>query len=108
MLVGPAANVGVVPRGSRRYLVPVRAAYLAVNRIPGMASLVHRLPVGRLRRRLRADVRGRDVIEILDALAAAGVRAWLVGGWGIDALVGTQTRDHEDVDVCVDTTDVGA
>jgi lincosamide nucleotidyltransferase A/C/D/E len=38
-------------------------------------------------------------VELLDAFADAGVRVWVAGGWGIDALVGRQTREHRDLDV---------
>jgi lincosamide nucleotidyltransferase A/C/D/E len=44
----------------------------------------------------------RDVHEALDALTAAGVDVWLDGGWGIDALVGEQTRAHSDLDAAVE------
>jgi lincosamide nucleotidyltransferase A/C/D/E len=47
-------------------------------------------------------VRAEEVIEVLDALVAGGVRVWLDGGWGVDALLGTQTREHEDVDIVVE------
>jgi lincosamide nucleotidyltransferase A/C/D/E len=47
------------------------------------------------------------VLAVMDALDAAGVRAWVEGGWGIDALVGRQTRDHDDVDLAVDSDDGG-
>ncbi len=47
------------------------------------------------------------VLEILDALARAGVRAWVDGGWGVDALVGRQTRPHDDLDLVVALADVG-
>ena len=40
---------------------------------------------------------------MLDALERADVRAWVEGGWGIDALVGRETRDHDDLDLAVDT-----
>lgn len=40
--------------------------------------------------------------RVLDALETLGCRFWLEGGWGIDALVGHQTRGHRDVDVDVD------
>jgi len=43
-----------------------------------------------------------DVLEVLGALQRAGLRVWLDGGWGIDALLGEQTRDHEDVDIVVE------
>ena len=35
-----------------------------------------------------------------------GVRLWLMGGWGVDALVGQQTRIHHDVDVLVEVTEL--
>ena len=38
-----------------------------------------------------------DVLEIVARLDAAGVQVWLDGGWGVDALIGHQTRDHEDL-----------
>lgn len=40
-----------------------------------------------------------QVIEVLDCLDAAEVTAWLDGGWGVDALVGSQTRPHSDLDL---------
>ena len=43
-----------------------------------------------------------EVLAVLDALSAAGCRHWLEGGWGVDALIGRQTRPHRDVDVDID------
>ena len=40
-----------------------------------------------------------EVLRVLDTLAAAGVRASLTGGWGVDALLGRQTRAHGDADL---------
>jgi lincosamide nucleotidyltransferase A/C/D/E len=40
-----------------------------------------------------------DVLEILDALERAGADVWIGGGWGIDALLGVQTRPHRDLDL---------
>lgn len=34
-------------------------------------------------------------------LEAAGVELWVDGGWAVDALLGEQTRDHDDLDVVV-------
>jgi lincosamide nucleotidyltransferase A/C/D/E len=45
---------------------------------------------------------GRDVVEVLDRLRSAGVRFWVDGGWGVDALLGEQTREHEDLDLVVE------
>lgn len=40
-----------------------------------------------------------DVLHILDLLRRAGAEVWVGGGWGIDALVGEQSRDHRDLDL---------
>jgi lincosamide nucleotidyltransferase A/C/D/E len=40
-----------------------------------------------------------DVLAVMRALDRAGLRAWIGGGWGIDALVGEQTRRHDDLDL---------
>lgn len=42
------------------------------------------------------------VHEVLALLSDAGVEAWIGGGWGVDALVGRQTREHDDLDLAVD------
>jgi lincosamide nucleotidyltransferase A/C/D/E len=55
-----------------------------------------------------ARAEASDVIEVLDALDAAGVDAWLDGGWAVDAALGEQTRDHQDVDLVVPLDDVAA
>ena len=43
-----------------------------------------------------------DVLTVLDLANRAGARLWIDGGWGVDALLGTQTRDHGDLDVAVE------
>jgi len=40
-----------------------------------------------------------DVLDVLALLRRAGVQVWVGGGWGIDALLGAQTRDHRDLDL---------
>jgi lincosamide nucleotidyltransferase A/C/D/E len=46
-----------------------------------------------------------DVAEILGWLQAAEVDVWLDGGWGVDALVGEETREHNDLDLIVRDAD---
>jgi lincosamide nucleotidyltransferase A/C/D/E len=46
-------------------------------------------------------VEAAEVLRVLDALDAAGVRAGITGGWGIDALLRRETRPHGDVDLGV-------
>lgn len=47
-----------------------------------------------------------DVLEVLAALEGANVVLWLDGGWGVDALLEEQTREHDDLDVVVDINDL--
>ena len=49
-----------------------------------------------------------DVLAVLDALGRASIESWLDGGWGVDALLGEQTRPHEDVDLVLRVSDVAA
>jgi lincosamide nucleotidyltransferase A/C/D/E len=42
---------------------------------------------------------GADVLHVIDLLKAAGVPVWVDGGWGVDALLGEQTRLHDDLDL---------
>jgi lincosamide nucleotidyltransferase A/C/D/E len=43
-----------------------------------------------------------DVLEVVEVVRSVGCRFWLEGGWGVDALIGHQTRPHRDVDVDFD------
>src|SRR3954465_6298085 len=47
-----------------------------------------------------------DALAALDALA--GCRAWVGGGWGVDALVDRATRRHRDLDLALDARDEAA
>jgi lincosamide nucleotidyltransferase A/C/D/E len=49
----------------------------------------------------RMTMTAADVVEILGWLRAASADVWLDGGWGVDALVGEQTREHKDLDLIV-------
>jgi len=51
-------------------------------------------------------VHAEDVISIYKCLSANGIQVWLNGGWGIDALLGEQTRPHKDLDVIMLLNDV--
>ena len=42
-----------------------------------------------------------DVLDVLDLLAESQLEAILDGGWGVDALLGAQHRDHDDLDLVV-------
>lgn len=55
-----------------------------------------------------AGMPASEVTVLYRAAVTAGVRVWVDGGWCVDALVGEQTRDHDDLDVAVDRDDVDA
>lgn len=48
----------------------------------------------------------QDVLELYTLLGDHGVQLWLDGGWGIDALLGRQTRPHKDLDAFVAFADL--
>jgi lincosamide nucleotidyltransferase A/C/D/E len=47
-------------------------------------------------------VTGASVIEVVRELERDGLSVWLDGGWGIDALLGRETRTHADLDLVID------
>ena len=49
-----------------------------------------------------------DIVALLDALEQHGVTAWLDGGWGVDALLEEQTREHDDLDLVNSVDDTPA
>ena len=82
-----------------------RATFPVLKRTPLRRITEHGWFV-RFRKRVYAMDAG-DALEVLDALARAGVPSWLVGGWGVDALLGTVTRTHGDADVLVEDSSEG-
>ncbi|HLB76631.1 MAG TPA: amino acid transporter [Candidatus Dormibacteraeota bacterium] len=54
----------------------------------------------------KTQMEAADVVAVGDVLADARVTCWLDGGWGVDALVGRQTRPHEDLDLVIAVDDV--
>lgn len=42
-----------------------------------------------------------DVIQIYSRLVERGICIWIDGGWGVDALLGGQTRPHKDLDIAI-------
>ena len=43
-----------------------------------------------------------DLLAVTTALHGADIAHWVAGGWGVDALVGRQTRPHRDLDLAID------
>ena len=51
-------------------------------------------------------VEAKDVVDLVQLFKHEGIDVWLVGGWGVDALLGEQTRPHEDVDIVIEEKNV--
>ena len=47
-----------------------------------------------------------DVIDLYTSLENLGIKVWVDGGWSVDALLGKQTRVHEDLDIAVEAKHV--
>ena len=47
-----------------------------------------------------------DAADLYRAFNAAGIRIWIDGGWAVDALLGRQTRPHQDLDIAIERNDV--
>lgn len=43
-----------------------------------------------------------DALEIIEMAQRNGISVWLDGGWGVDALLGRQTRKHRDIDLFIE------
>lgn len=48
------------------------------------------------------SVNKENFLRIIDLLTDLDIRYWVEGGWGIDVLIGKQTREHRDVDIDFD------
>jgi lincosamide nucleotidyltransferase A/C/D/E len=51
------------------------------------------------------EMTASDVIEIAQLLDQNRIDVWIDGGWGVDALLGEQTRTHRDLDIAVQHKD---
>jgi lincosamide nucleotidyltransferase A/C/D/E len=47
-----------------------------------------------------------DVIDLYTELENLKITIWVDGGWGVDALIGEQTRAHQDLDIAIQKKDV--
>src|SRR5260221_6501645 len=56
----------------------------------------------------KSEMTAKDAIELYKLFDQHGIKVWIDGGWGVDALLGHQTREHDDLDVALRHSDVSA
>jgi lincosamide nucleotidyltransferase A/C/D/E len=49
-----------------------------------------------------------DVVMLYQVLEKQGIKIWIDGGWGVDALMEKQTRPHADLDIVIEKKDTKA
>lgn len=54
----------------------------------------------------KPEMTSSALVELLRLFESAAIPVWLDGGWGVDALLQTQTRTHKDVDIVLSVADV--
>jgi len=93
------------------HATPTAASYPPVTcKFDAHPQLTTTLPNGAAPRQTdavseRADSQLRVIKAVVNTLEAAGISAWLFGGWGLDARIGRITREHGDVEFWVERTD---
>ncbi len=51
---------------------------------------------------MNKEMSAEQLLTILGDLESIGAKTWLDGGWGVDALLGEQTRTHKDADFFIE------
>ena len=46
-----------------------------------------------------------ELVRLVGLFEVEGLRVWLDGGWGVDALLERQTREHDDLDLVSELAD---
>jgi lincosamide nucleotidyltransferase A/C/D/E len=52
------------------------------------------------------EMTANDVLEVVRLFSQNHIELYIDGGWGVDALLGQQTRTHADLDIAVQHKDV--
>ena len=55
---------------------------------------------------MKPEMTLRALVDLLQLFESTGIEVWLDGGWAVDALLGTQTRPHRDVDIILRVADL--
>ncbi len=84
----------------------LRSGARSIARLPVAQDLFRTKFVAQLRDRFYRTS-AENLMVMAAALDASNVRWWATGGWGVDLLLGRQTRSHCDLDFWIDVADNG-
>jgi lincosamide nucleotidyltransferase A/C/D/E len=96
---------GAAPRGCNKRHVPGGPPRQLQKRFGGMTILAGFDP-GKNRMQAKPEMTAAALVKLLHLFESASIQVWLDGGWGVDALLQTQTRPHKDVDLVLPVADV--
>lgn len=54
------------------------------------------------------EMSAKDAADLVRLFTSNDIEVWVDGGWGVDALLGEQTRKHDDLDIALRHRDVAA
>jgi lincosamide nucleotidyltransferase A/C/D/E len=63
-------------------------------------------PSERFEQKIDAEMIGDVVVQLMQLFEQHGIEVVVDGGWGVDALLGEQTRSHGDLDIALQHKDV--
>ena len=55
---------------------------------------------------MNPEMPAEAAVDLLRLFEGAGIEVWLDGGWAVDAVLGEQTRSHNDLDIIVQVSDL--
>lgn len=50
---------------------------------------------------MKRNITSEQVLSIYRGLEERGIKIWIDGGWAVDALLGKETRPHQDLDIAL-------
>jgi 2'-5' RNA ligase len=91
-----------IDRSARRLIFAGINLLRSLARVPLIGPGLDPLLVG-IDRRGRFQFELTELLRVCRALSNEGLVYWVAGGWGLDALVGSETRRHGDLDLVLDS-----
>jgi FMN phosphatase YigB (HAD superfamily) len=107
----PARHAGIygilIERGPWGEVHAPKAQAMDLPVITSLEKLPYVLRGLRPMRGSAAEMAEADAAEILRLLKSHRIEVWIDGGWGVDALLGVQSRPHDDLDLVLRQSEIG-